>query len=162
MVQPIQLSGGAFDSLEAMMRAHAETAVRLAADDHGMTLDYSPESIARLETVVAARIPVPEDDLEKATLTLGGYFGEVFRRRYPAEWIMAVYPTLQYAGRPSETGPGTDVAMPALDIDGSQIYPLLKVFRRLTLGPEEDLVAFYGKVATSLDARQNKKAAGSD
>jgi hypothetical protein len=154
VVNPIQLSGGAYESLEAMVHAHAEAAVRLAAEDHGMTLDYSPESVARLETVLAARIPVPEADVEKATLVWGGYFGEVFRRKYPAEWIMAVYPTMQYAGRPHEEGPGTDVAMPVLDIAGSHIYPLLKVFRRLTMGPAEDLVAFYAKVAAALDARQ--------
>ena len=137
----IQLTGGAFASLEDMMRAHAEGAVRLAAEDHGLALDYSLESLARLETVLAARVPVPEPELEKATLLLGGYYGEVFRRRFAAEWIMAVYP-------------GGEVAMPALDIAGSHIYPLLKVSRRLTMGPAEDLVAFYAKVAAALDARQ--------
>ena len=35
-------TGKEFDSLDAMMRAYAEEAVRLAAEDHGMTLDYSP------------------------------------------------------------------------------------------------------------------------
>ncbi|HEX4005145.1 MAG TPA: hypothetical protein VHX60_03120 [Acidobacteriaceae bacterium] len=149
MDQPIQLAGGAFDSLEAMMRAHAEAAVRLAANDHGMTLDYSPESVARLETVLAARIPVPEAEIEKATLLWGGYFGEVFRRKYPAEWIMAVYPG-QTPDTPSES---SAVSMPALDVDGSHIYPLLKIARRLTLGPAEDVAAFYAKVAAALDAR---------
>lgn len=123
------------------MQAYAEAAVRLAAEDHGMALDYSPESVARLETVLAARIPVPDSDLENATRLWGGYFGEVFRRRFPGEWIMAVYP-------------GGDLAMPALDIAGSQIYPLLKVYRRLTLGPGEDLSAFYAKVTAALAARK--------
>jgi hypothetical protein len=44
--------------------------------------------------------------------------------------------------------------MPALDVAGSHIYPLLKIFRRLTVGPSEDLAAFYVKVAVALDARQ--------
>lgn len=118
-----------------------------------MALDYSPESIGRLETVIAARIPVPDPEVEKATLLLGAYYGEVFRRRYPAEWIMAVYPVMQNAGRQPEPGSGADVAMPALDIDGSHIYPLLKVFRRLTLGPAEDLSAFYAKVSAALDVK---------
>lgn len=133
----IQISGAEFDSLDAMMRAAADEAVRLAAEEAGMVLDYSPESIARLETVLAARTPVPEGDLENETRVWGAYLGEVFRRRYPAEWIMAVYP-------------GRDVAMPALDIGGSHIYPLLKVFRRLTMGPGEDLAGFYAKVTTAL------------
>jgi len=143
MPDPIQLAGAAFDSLDAMMQAGAETAVRLAADDHGMTLDYSSESIPRLETVLAARTPVAEAELENATRLWGGYFGEVFRRRYSGEWIMAVYP-------------GGNTAMPALDIAGSHIYPLLKISRRLTLGPSEDLSAFYAKVAAALDARQSR------
>lgn len=46
------------------------------------------------------------------------------------------------------------MAMPALDIRGSHVYPLLKVFRRMTIGPTEDLAAFYVKVAVALDARQ--------
>jgi hypothetical protein len=148
------LSNKEFDSLDAMMRAWAEEAVRIASADHGMTLDFSPESIPRLETVLAARTPVPESDQEEATRLWGAYFGEVFRRRFPAEWIMAVYPTPQYAGRADA---GADVAMPALDAAGSHVYPLLKIFRRLTIGPSEDLAAFHAKVSAVLEARQGKE-----
>lgn len=128
------------------MGAYAEEAVRLAAEDYGMTLDYSAESIPRLETVLAARGPVPEPEIEEATRLWGGYYGELFRRRYPAEWIMAVYP-------------GGEMAMPALDVVGSHIYPLLKIFRRLTLGSGEDLAAFYAKVVAALDTRPNREPA---
>lgn len=154
MRDPIQISG-AFESLEAMMRAHADSAVRVAAAEHGMSLDYAPESVARLDTILAARIPVPEPDLENATLLWGAYFGEVFRRRYAAEWIMAVYPRQPGA---ETAGPEENVAMPALDIAGSHIYPLLKISRRLTLGPAEDLESFYAKVAAALDARRTEEA----
>jgi len=147
-----------FDSLDAMMLAYAAEAVRLAEADHGMVLDYTPESILRLETVLAARSPVPEPEQEEATRLWGAYFGEIFRRRYPAcAWIMAVYPTPQYAGRQNA---GADVAMPALDYAGSHVYPLLKIFRRLTIGPTEDLAAFYAKVSAALDtqaARQSQQ-----
>ena len=146
-MDPIQISGAEFDSLDAMMCAAADQALRIAADDHGMTLDYSPESIGPLETVLAARTPVREADLENETRTWGAYFGEVLRRRYPAEWIMAVYP-------------GRDVAMPALNVGGSHVYPLLKVFRRLTMGPAEDLAGFYTKVTTALEAAKGREAAG--
>ena len=155
VTKTIDLSGAAFDSLDAMMRAHAEDAVRIAAADHGMALDYSPESIALLETVLAARGPVPDAELEAATRLWGAYFGEIFRRRYPAEWIMAVYPTLQNAG---QRDPGTDVAIPALDIRGSHVYPLLKVFRRLTIGPSEDLAGFHARVCAALDAHKEKSS----
>lgn len=155
MTKPIELSGAAFDSLDAMMRAHAETAVRIAAADHGMVLDYSADSIPRLETVVAARGPVPDADLEDATRLWGAYFGEAFRHRYPAEWIMAVYPTPQNAGR---RDPGSDLAIPALDIRGSHVYPLLKLFRRITIGPSEDLTGFYTRVCAALDSHKPKSS----
>jgi hypothetical protein len=153
MPGPIEISGAAYDSLEAMMSAHAETAVRLAADDHGMTLDYSHESIPRLETILAARSPVAEGELDAAIRIWGAYFGEVFRRRYAGEWIMAVYPR-QPGAEP--VTPDQDVAMPALDIAGSHIYPLLKVYRRLRIGPTEDLAGFFARVTTALDAHRSR------
>ena len=130
-----------------MMEAYAGEAVRLAATDHGMRLDFTPGSIAQLETVLAARSPVPESEQEEATRLWGAYYGEVFRRQFPAQWIMAVYPGQLNSGRADA---GQELAMPALEIRGSHIYPLLKVFRRLTLGPSEDLAGFYGKVAVAL------------
>ncbi len=138
-----------------MMRAYAEEAVQLAAQDHGMTLDYSPESIGQLETVLSARSPVPEAEQEQATRLWGAYYGEIFRRKFPADWIMAVYPGQLNSGR-ADTG--TELAMPALDVGGSQVYPLLKIFRRLTIGPTEDLAAFYAKVAAALEAKKGSKA----
>ena len=151
MSRSTPLSQQSFDSLDAMMRAYAADAVRLAAEDHGMALDFSPESIPRLETVLSARTPIPRDEHEEATRLWGGYYGEVFRRKFPAEWVMAVYPGQLNSGR-ADTG--TELAMPALDVAGSQIYPLLKIFRRLTIGPSEDLAGFYAKVSSALETRQ--------
>jgi hypothetical protein len=151
MTAAASVSQQSFDSLDAMMRAYAAEAVRIAAADHGMDLDYTPESIPRLETVLSARTPIPEPEHEEATRLWGAYYGEIFRKKYPAEWIMAVYPGQLNSGRADA---GTEMAMPALDIAGSQIYPLLKIFRRLTIGPAEDLAGFYAKVALALDAKQ--------
>lgn len=149
------LSEQTFDSLDAMMQAWAAEAVRIAAEDHGMDLDFSPDSIARLETVLAARGPVPADRQDEAARLWGGYFGEIFRHRYECSWIMAVYPGQLNSGRSDN---GTELAMPALDIHGSHVYPLLKIVRRLTLGSSEDLSAFYSKVSAALDANAQKKA----
>jgi hypothetical protein len=155
MPEPIEISGAEYESLDAMMHAQAETAVRLAAGDHGMTLDYSPESVACLETILAARSPASQTDLDEAIRVWGAYFGEVFRHRYAADWIMAVYPRQPGAEPP---GPDADVAMPALDIGGSHVYPLLKVYRRLTIGPSEDLAGFFTRVAAALDAHRSREA----
>jgi hypothetical protein len=151
MTAAAPLSQQSFDSLDAMMRAYAAEAVRLASADHGMDLDFTPESILRLETVLSARSPVPEPEQEEATRLWGAYYGEVFRKKFPAEWIMAVYPGQLNSGRADA---GTEMAMPALEVAGSHVYPLLKIFRRLTIGPAEDLSGFYAKVAAALDARQ--------
>lgn len=153
MPRPTPLSEQTFDSLDAMMQAWAAEAVRIAADDHGMDLDFSPESIARLETVIAARSPVPADQQDEAARLWGGYFGEIFRHHYESSWIMAVYPGQLNSGR---SDAGTEMAMPALDIRGSHVYPLLKIVRRLTHGPSEDLAAFYAKVTSALDANAQK------
>jgi hypothetical protein len=155
MARPVPLSDQTFDSLDAMMQAWAAEAVRIAAEDHGMDLDFSPASITRLETVLSARGPVPADQQNEATRLWGGYYGEIFRRRYEASWIMAVYPGQLNSGR---SDAGTEMALPALDIRGSHVYPLLKVFRRMTVGPGEDLSAFYEKVTAALDAHSQKKA----
>jgi hypothetical protein len=40
--------------------------------------------------------------------------------------------------------------VPTLLIRGSRLYPLLKVYRRLTLGEAENLSAFYKMVAARL------------
>src|SRR5579875_2240978 len=105
-----------FESLDAMMQARAAEAVRIAADDHGMTLDYSPDSIPGLETVLAARSPIPDSEQEEATILWGAFYGEIFRRRYPADWVMAVYPGQLNSGR---ANPEAEVAMPALNVGGS-------------------------------------------
>jgi len=147
MAEKDQIAGKTFESLEAMMLAYAEEAVRIAERDHGMNLDFSPESVSQLETVLAARSPIADDSIEHETKLWGGYFGEIFRRRYGAEWIMAIYPDS------TRQASGGELAMPALDIRGSQLYPLLKIQRRLTMGPSEDLAAFFARVSTALDAR---------
>jgi hypothetical protein len=116
-----------------------------------MALDFTPESIPHLETVLSARTPIPQPEQEEATRLWGAYYGEIFRRKFPADWIMAVYPGQLNSGR---SDAGTELSMPALDVAGSHIYPLLKIFRRLTMGPTEDLAAFYVKVVVALDARQ--------
>lgn len=135
-----RLSQQQFDSLDEMMGAFAEEAVRMAAESHGMMLDFSPESVARLDTVLAAEKPSPGNDLEWSTKLWGGYFGEVFRHNHPGNWVMSVYP-------------GSDFSMPAIEVGGSQLFPLLKVQRRLTMGPAEDLASFYKKVSAALESR---------
>lgn len=133
-----KLADGTFDSLDAMMQAFAKEAVRIAASEHDVNLDYSPASIGALDGVLGKVASSQQRDLEMLTKLWGSYFGEVFRRRYASEWTMSEYP-------------GGKFAVPTLEIGGSRIYPLMKVHRRLTMGESESLVAFQQMVEKRLE-----------
>jgi hypothetical protein len=124
-----------FASLAEMMSAYAEEAVRVAWNDHRQRLDLSEASVDQLEQILDGQ---SAEDLDFQTRLWGSYFGEVIRRRYNGEWELSQYP-----------GGGVAV-VPTLLIRGSRLYPLLKVYRRLTLGEAENLSAFYKMVAARL------------
>jgi hypothetical protein len=129
------LAEGNFASLAAMMSAYAEEAVRLAWSDHRRRLDLSESSVDQLEQILAGQAA---EDLEFQTRLWGSYFGEVIRRRFTGEWELAPYP-------------GGGVApVPTLLVRGSRLYPLIKVYRRLTLGEGENLCTFYNMVSGRL------------
>ena len=79
----------------------------------------------------------PELELDFEVRLWGSYLGEVLRRRYAGIWEMTQYP-------------GGVAAVPAVEVRGSWIFPLMKVYRRLTEGDEEDLRAFYAMVTERL------------
>lgn len=133
-----KLADRTFDSLAAMMQAYAKEAVRIAASEHAVNLDYSPTSIGALDGILSQLAPSQEIDLERLTKLWGSYFGEVLRRRYASEWTMSEYP-------------GGKFAVPTLEIGGSRIYPLMKVHRRLTMGESESLVTFQQMVEKRLE-----------
>jgi hypothetical protein len=120
-----------------MMEGYARAAVDLAKRDFGHNLDYSSEAIDELDEILVRVGESPELDLDFEVRLWGAYLGEVLRRRYAASWEMTQYP-------------GGAVAVPAVDVRGSRLFPLMKVYRRLTMGEEEDLRAFYTMVTERL------------
>src|SRR5487761_1273241 len=111
-----------FNSITDMMQACAAEAVHTAHDQFGFHLDYSEASIQSLETILAnLRVSEDKEATEQAVKTWGSYLGEVVRRSFGGTWDL-VQP------------PGRAAAVPALVIAGSQLYPLMKVYRRLTMG----------------------------
>jgi hypothetical protein len=46
--------------------------------------------------------------------------------------------------------PGGATAVPSVDVRGSRLFPLMKVYRRLTTGEEEDLHTFFTMVTERL------------
>jgi hypothetical protein len=118
-----------------MMSAYADEAVRLAWSEHRRRLDLSESSVDLLEKILDGQ---SAEDLEFQTRLWGSYFGEVIRRRFAGEWELSQYPG------------GGVAAVPTLLVRGSRLYPLVKVYRRLTLGEAENLPAFYKMVAARL------------
>jgi hypothetical protein len=120
-----------------MMEGYAQAAAKHALDEFRRTLDFSSESIDVLDEVLVLVGESPEVDLDFEVRLWGSYLGEVLRRRYAGTWEMTQYP-------------GGAIAVPAVDVRGSRLFPLLKVYRRLTTGDEDDLRAFFAMVTERL------------
>jgi hypothetical protein len=128
-----------YESLGQMMDACAVDAVRLARERYGFELDYSEESVAWIDTILTNVAADEPDILETETKRWGGYFGEVIRRRWDGEWSLEQYP-------------GGNAALPAVIVRGSSLFPLMKVYRRLTIGEGESVGEFYAMVRKKLEA----------
>jgi hypothetical protein len=126
-----------FPDLGAMMEGYALAAAEQARKEFRRELDFSSDSIDILDEILVLVGEAPELDLDFEVRLWGGYLGEVLRRRYAGTWEMTQYP-------------GGAVAVPAVDVRGSRLFPLLKVYRRLTTGEEEDLRTFYSMVTERL------------
>jgi len=132
-----RLESSAFPDLGAMMEGYALAAVGWARDEFQQKLDFTSESIDALDEILVLVSESPELDVDFEVRLWGSYLGEVLRRRYAGGWEMTPYP-------------GGLVAVPAVEVRGSRLFPLMKVYRRLTVGEEEDLRAFYAMVTERL------------
>lgn len=119
------------------MEAYARAAAAVAENEFKRRLDYSSESIDALDEILVVVSESPELELDFEVRLWGSYLGEVLRRRYAGTWEMTQYP-------------GGVAAVPAVDVRGSRLFPLMKVYRRLTAGDEEDLRGFYSMVTERL------------
>lgn len=139
MASPLRrrLESAEFPDLGTMMEAYARAAAEQARSEFERKLDFSSDSIDVLDEVVVLVGESPELDVDFEVRLWGSYLGEVLRRRYAGTWEMTQYP-------------GGAVAVPAVDVRGSRLFPLLKVYRRLTTGEEEDLRAFFAMVTERL------------
>ena len=131
------LESAIYPDLGSMMEGYAQAAVQLGRSQFGLKLDFSSESVDSLDEILVLVGESPELDLEFEVRLWGSYLGEVLRRRYSGNWEMAPYP-------------GGPDAVPAVEVRGSRIFPLMKVFRRLTEGSEADLRSFFSNVTERL------------
>ncbi|HUV71229.1 MAG TPA: hypothetical protein VMW15_16335 [Terracidiphilus sp.] len=132
-----RLESASFPDLESMMEGYAKAAAELARTQFRHKLDFTAESIDALDDILVLVGESPELNLDFEVRLWGSYLGEVLRRRYAGAWEMTQYP-------------GGMAAVPAVDLRGSRLFPLMKVYRRLTEGEEEDLRTFYSMVTERL------------
>jgi hypothetical protein len=132
-----RLEAEQFPDLGAMMEGYARAAAEQAREVFEQKLDFSAESIDALDEILVRVGESPELELDFEVRLWGSYLGEVLRTRYAGTWEMTPYP-------------GGAVAVPAVDVRGSRLFPLIKVYRRLTIGEEEDLHSFFAMVTERL------------
>ena len=132
-----RLESTSYPDLGTMMEGYAQAAVERGAGEFRAKLDFSSESVDALDEILVLVGESPELDLDFEVRLWGSYLGEVLRRRYAGSWEMTNYP-------------GGAMAVPAVEARGSRLFPLMKVYRRLTVGEEEDLSAFYAMVTERL------------
>jgi hypothetical protein len=132
-----RLESTSYPDLGAMMEGYAKAAADAAASEFQQKLDFSADSVDALDEVLILVGEGPQFDLEFEVRLWGSYLGEVVRGRYAGAWEMYVYP-------------GGNTAVPAVNVRGSRLFPLMKVYRRLTEGDEEDLRTFFSKITERL------------
>jgi hypothetical protein len=132
-----RLEAAVFPDLGSMMEGYARAAAELGESEFHQRLDFTSESIDALDEILVQVAESPELELEFEVRLWGSYLGEVLRRRYAGIWEMTQYP-------------GGMVAVPAIEVRASRLFPLMKVYRRLTAGDEEDLRSFYAMVTERL------------
>jgi hypothetical protein len=132
-----RLESAIYPDLGTMMESYAQAASDFGRREFKQKLDFTAESIDGLDDVLVLVGESPELDVDFESRLWGSYLGEVLRRRYAGSWEMTQYP-------------GGAVAVPSVDVRGSRLFPLMKVYRRLTVGAEEDLRAFFAMVTERL------------
>jgi hypothetical protein len=132
-----RLEATAFPDLGSMMEGYALAAVETARNQFRQPLDFTADSIDALDEILVTVGESPDRDVDFEVRLWGSYLGEVIRRRYTGSWEMTQYP-------------GGTTAVPAVEVRGSRLFPLMKVYRRLTIGEEEDLRSFLAMVTERL------------
>jgi len=132
-----RLESSSYPDLGSMMEGYARAAAEFARQEFKQKLDFTSESIDGLDEILVLVGESPELDVDFEARLWGSYLGEVLRRRYAGSWEMTQYP-------------GGAMAVPSIDVRGSRLFPMMKVYRRLTVGDEEDLRAFYTMVTERL------------
>jgi hypothetical protein len=123
----------ASENVDQDMVSLSAQAVERARSSYGVTLDYSPDSVKQVETLLATKYelqkthPMTEQEIADAAHLWGAYVGEVIKRIHPAHWVR----DSQVAGKD---------ALPIVYEDNSgESYPCAWVYHRLKNGEEDNV-----------------------
>jgi hypothetical protein len=118
--------------LAEKIRQNAELVIQIMGDMADMHLDYSLESVKKIEDYIERiRLSVSEETAWQLSNNLGAFFGECIRHHYGGEWQIV------------NEQPGLVMA------NGITAFPFNKV-QKLFIGGLEDgesLVGFYNAIA---------------
>jgi hypothetical protein len=121
--------------LSKAAESYATECVDFMTSQFQVTLDYSTESIVAIEHCVGvlhdqlAEHPLTEEQLDYLSKIFGSYLGETYRKNYGAAWGLM------------------DDRQPALKTTTDVIcFPWVRVYKRITQGPGENLVAWFGSL----------------
>ena len=122
---------------------HAELAVRVAREEFGIDLDYSPGSLEDLDAQIDSlrEEGLTGEHAAEALFVFGCYLGEVMVRALQGRWI----PTARSPLRRLSPWP-----MVVVLANGSAWDAIGKTYRRLELGDSEYLPAFFAAAAARL------------
>ena len=113
-------------------------------------LDFSEQSIQRVEDICShlyndipkdfvsklfGKAP-SEDEIMRMSYMLGAYIGEVIKKHLGGNWTMETFPNKS----------NTLV----LTIGEIKTYPVVKVYKRLKIGPKENLYQYYRSISNEI------------
>ncbi len=129
-----------YPAIFSSARMHAGMAVRLAAAEHDIDLDYTPGSLDDVDWFIedARERGLHSDEIPEALFVLGCYIGEVLVRGLRAVWV----DTARSPRRGVSAWP-----MVVLLPDGTAVDPIDIAFRRLDIGVSEYVPAAYAVAA---------------
>jgi hypothetical protein len=123
----------ASENVDQYMVSLSAQAVERASSSYGITLDYSPDSVKQVETMLATKYelqkthPMTEQEIADAAHLWGAYIGEVIKHIHPAHWV-----------RDSEVA-GKDAIPLVYEDKSGESYPCAWVYHRLKNGEEDNV-----------------------
>jgi hypothetical protein len=114
------------------MWLRARQAIEAAARDFDARLDYSPESVEKVEEILGkihnrhAQAPLSDFELVRESLRWGAYVGEVIQRVRPCLWAL-------------DSVAGGRGSLPVVYGDRSESFPVRWCYKRIANGEEDNV-----------------------